>query len=86
MCKNSIFFIHEFAKNLPTVGGGHPTPSPRSVAPLPRFSPPPVEKPGYASGISHSSLPYFCSSCRVNPAIPGRLVFKFSADTDFVYL
>ena len=33
-------FIHEFSKNLPTVGrGGTPLPHPRLVASLPRFGP-----------------------------------------------
>ena len=40
-CARNVVFIHEFSKNLPTVGGGKktPTPSPRSVASLPRFGP-----------------------------------------------
>ena len=42
--EENAVFIHEFSKNLPTVGGGHPLPLP----PLGRFAPslclPPVEK------------------------------------------
>ena len=40
--QENAVFRHKFLKNLPTVGGG--TPSPRSVASLPRFAPPPVDK------------------------------------------
>ena len=44
--QENAIFIHKFSKNLPTVGGGNsPTPSPRSVASLPRFDPP-MTNPG----------------------------------------
>ena len=57
--ENAVF-IHEFSKNLPTVGGGHlpPTPSPaRSLRSL-TLPPPPVENPGYASDHSSSAFRY----------------------------
>ena len=43
--QENAVFINEFSKKSP-----YPTPSPRSVASLPRFPPPPLFKnPGYAS-------------------------------------
>ena len=60
--QKKVILIHEFSKiSLPWEGDPPPpthTPSAHSVSSLPRFAPPLLKNPGYASDCVHADTSY----------------------------